>query len=205
MSTLTTTAAPDEVEVKRDKRRKHLHIADVSKMRLSRPDVIGPIIHMLGLRRPIHEISKVCRVSNGTVLEVLNDPEHGPKIQEQRAHFATQVRNALRLGIEATVKKYAEPKAKAPPVFDLRMLYEIATLEEGGATQRVEVVHTLLSPDRSATIRLLEAGQVSVTSPEEMGSHGQKVHALPASTAQPADPDEVRESEETAPNSIDHV
>lgn len=196
---------------KRDKRRKHLHIADVSKMRLTRPDVIRPIVHMLGLRRPVREIARVCGVSNGTVLEVLNDPTHGPKVQEQRAHFATQVRNALRLGIEATVQKYADPKSKAPPVFDLKMLHDMAALEEGGATQRVEHVHTILTSDSSATLRLLEASHVSVTTPTledgevrlpdqlegvGMGSQPEKTPALLVGSAAP---DGVGECEESLP------
>src|SRR4051812_13721457 len=86
------------------------HWADISVMRLKRPEVLRTIIYQLGLKRPIREIAKLNRVTGGTVLMVLNDPEHGPKIQAQREHFTTQARNALRLGIEATVEKYSDPK-----------------------------------------------------------------------------------------------
>ncbi len=161
-------------------------------MRLKRPDVIKPIIHMLGLSRPIREIAKVCRVSNSTVLAVLNDPEHAPKIQSQRAHFTTQAKNALRLGIEATVEKYSAPKAKAPPIFDLHLLHQMVALDEGGATSRME--HTFKLPETEAeqelfriidgTMRNVEPAKLEEA--QVMGSQPENILHLSAPPAESA-------------------
>lgn len=126
MSSPLTIATPDEAQAEKPtkgkrKRRPNTdlraitgHWADISLLKLQRPEILKTIIYQLGLKRPIREIASHNRVSGATVLAVLNDPEHAPKIQARREHFTTQARNALQLGIERTVEEWSDP---LPPVF----------------------------------------------------------------------------------------
>ena len=115
---------------------------------------------------------------------------------------------ALRVGLEAKLAQWSAEGAKAPDVFDLKLLRDMAALDEGGATQRVEITHTIMNPNTSATLRLLEAGSVTMSTglvgntqeALEMGLESQKVHALAESTEETPGPDVVGESEESLPD-----
>jgi hypothetical protein len=223
MSTLVTTAQ-DEAEIDpatalaAEEKAGTWH--NLANFRVNQPQKLKLVRWLLGKGMVIRDVCKVAEVSATTVCQVLRDPEYAPAIAAQKAHVTDLTKLLLRVGVEKKLESWTAPDAKAPDVFDLKLLRDMAALDDGGATARMEVVHKFLNPDNSATLKLLEASAAQsgkmhglgngatvqdawsksvheVTEAEvcEMGLDSQKLHALPALTDQPAVPDEVGESE----------
>jgi hypothetical protein len=211
MSTLTTTSAPDEAEVDpatalaAEEKAGTWH--NLNNFRVNQPQKLKLVRWLLGKGMVIRDVCKVAEVSATTVCQVLRDPEYAPGIAAQKAHVTDLTKLLLRVGVESKLAAWTKEDAKAPDVFDLKLLRDMAALDDGGATSRMEVVHTFLNADNSATLRLLQAGAVQPCKTPELGNGGfleaevmngqkvstmgldsQKLHALPLSAEQPPDP-----------------
>jgi hypothetical protein len=188
---------------------------DLTTFRLKKPEKLRTVMVLLGKGFVIRDVCRIARVSASTVCQVLRDPELGPSIAKAKAHVTGLTKAALRVGLENKLAEWTAPNAKPPAVFDLQLLHQMSTLDDGGATVRVEHFgsSTLQKAEEDlyrmvdGATRTVEATKIcngeqwteSVHGTVGMGLDSQKVHALPALTEQPAVPDEVGESERSAP------
>lgn len=202
MASTLTIATPDEADLDPEARaelaelEEHGECCDLATYRLKKPEKVRTISVLLGKGFVIRDVCKIARVSASTVCQVLRDPELGPTIAKQKAHVTGLTKAALRVGLENKLAEWAAPNAKPPAVFDLHLLHQMSTLDEGGATVRIEHTNSARIDELEADLyRIIDAKAHTVEQPKlcneqltedglGMGSESQKVHALPA----PADP-----------------
>lgn len=181
---------------------------DLDRLRISQPQKVKFAVWLLEKGVSIRQTCKLARLSASTVCAITRDPVLGPSIASQKAQVTSLVKAALRVGLESKLEQWSAEGAKPPDVFDLKLLGDMAALADGGATQRVEHVHTIMNPNTSATLRLLEAGAVTATNPIRyidnpfpdgvvMGSESQKLHALPPVAEADLVPDGIGDCEES--------
>lgn len=202
---------PELVQLLEGEEKQGNHI-DIARFRIKQPEKVKYAAWLLGKDTPIRTVCKLANLSATTVCAIIRDPELGPSIAQQKAHVTSLAKAALRVGLESKVEQWTAEGAKSPDVFDLRMLHQMVTQDEGGATVRVEHFGNVTVTNLEADLyRMIDAKVQTVERPmlsngeDEMGevlgmgSHGQKVHALEAGAESAQAPDDIRESEDSLP------
>jgi hypothetical protein len=169
-------------------------VFDAASYRLNKALKTRSVICLLKKGFTVRDVCKIARVSATLVCGVLRNPKYAPSIAEARSHVTTLTKVALRVGLEAKLASWTAPDAKPPDVFDLKMLRDMAALDEGGVTVRIEHTYNPQVDEIEASLmRMVDGTTREVSRPAlsnvqdavVMGLESQKVHALPAST----DPD----------------
>lgn len=175
---------------------------DLATFKVSRPDKLKFIRYLLHQGASVRETCRLAQVSATTVCQVLADPEYGPPIAKQKARVTGLTKTLLLVGLERKLEAWTDPDAKPADVFDLKLLNDMAILADGGATARVEHTHTFMTPDSSATMRLLEGSAVTVPALNDgqkvstgIGSDSQIIHAIAEVAASPGGPEAIGECE----------
>lgn len=177
---------------------------DIERLKKRKPHLYNGIQGMLHNGFPVIQICTLLRVKPLIVRKVRDDPTCQSELSQWKDLMIHSLKWNATLAAEGLSEKAANGKLNT---FDLDLLLKNIALLEGGATQRVEVLHGMLNPNTSATIRLLEASKVTVTTPAVdeqaqpvalplpesseavgMGSEPKKTPALSAPTPDPAPP-----------------
>lgn len=109
---------------------------DLSRLQARNPALLNGIVWMLGHDVPIRDICKALKVSPCTVQAVRESPHCNPAVVTEKARVTALMKLAFRLGVESLVEKAKKGKLSA---FDLKLLWDMIQIDEGGVTQRVEV------------------------------------------------------------------
>ena len=108
---------------------------DLTRLQARRPDKIKAAVWMLGHDVPVRDICEALSLSPCTVQKI--GEVHGETVVTQKSRLTARMKLAFRLGVEKQVERAKEGKVS---MFDLKLLFDMIQLTEGGATQRVEVV-----------------------------------------------------------------
>ena len=114
---------------------------DLSRLRARDPGKLKSCAWMLAHDVPVRDICEALSLSPCTVQAVADDPQLGVSVVSQKARVTTRMKLAFKLGIERVLADLSA--GKKLPVFDLKLLHDMVQLADGGATSRVEHVHTL--------------------------------------------------------------
>lgn len=113
---------------------------DLTRLERFRPDALKACAWMLAHDVPHRDICAALKpFSPCTVQAVADHPVYGISVVTQKARLTAQMKLAFRLGIEAKLKDAQDGKLS---IFDLKLLWEMIQISEGGVTQRTEVVES---------------------------------------------------------------
>lgn len=180
------------------------HYVDIERLRRDKPQLLHGVQKLISYKAPVRDICDLLKVSEWTVKVVRDDPT----CSNERAAWKDEMVGGLKWMARLTAEGLTKKAVKGTlGMFDLDMMLKNIALLEGGATQRVEIKHSIMNPATSATLRLLEAAVVNpaLTDGEErvaagMGYDAQKLHALPLEAEVIPKHKDIRENEVSPPN-----
>lgn len=130
-------------------------IHDLSRLRAREPWKIKAIVWLIAHDVPVRDICSCVGVSPVTVQMVQESPECKTSAVTLKARLTARMKMVFRLGIESKIQEAKDGKLS---MLDLKMLFDMIQLSEGGATQRIEYVE---DPELAELKRFLaaQAGQ----------------------------------------------
>jgi hypothetical protein len=112
---------------------------DLTRLEARRSDALRAAAWMLAHDVPHREICSALSLSPCTVQAIAAHPVHGLPVVTLKARLTGQMKLAFRLGIEGKVQDAKDGKLS---MFDLKLLWEMIQISEGGVTQRTEHVES---------------------------------------------------------------
>jgi len=113
---------------------------DLTRLQALRPDALKACAWMLAHDVPHREICEALKpFSPCTVQAVANHPVYGLSVVTLKGRLTEKMKLAFRLGIEGKVQEAKDGKLS---MFDLKLLWEMIQISEGGVTQRTEHVES---------------------------------------------------------------
>lgn len=198
------SGAVDEPENQGGKEKATRRKYDLSVMDAEQPQLVRLVAWMLSIPGMSYDgIAKQANMAWETVAAIA---KRGYDVREWRQKTADTLSLVIEASLPGMLKKAAQGKLNA---FEFKQLVDAWGQLAAQATVRSE--HTINIKIDTLTAQLESMMDVSQGRPtlvyetRVIGSESQKVHALPASTDQPAVPDGIGECEEMGVNSGDHV
>lgn len=112
---------------------------DLTRLRERKPELLGVMVWMLGHSVPVTEICRACKVSPCTVERVRHSDFTREAVVSEKADNLAKMKLAFRLSLEHKIEEAQKGKLN---MFDLKLLWEMIQMEEGGVTSRSEHVLT---------------------------------------------------------------
>lgn len=175
---LQTTELGFEVAVTEELERRGIN--DASRLLEQKPEVFKVIANLLSRQTPIRDICSICGVSGHTVQSVAEHAEAKLPIATQKAHLMAKMRLAVSLGIEGIIERFqADPKSIS--ALEWAIIKDKLTVDEGGVTDRTELVITDDTEDFTRLVKAARAGMVIDS--EEVSPMGGSPAPLPPPNA----------------------
>lgn len=152
---LQTTELGFEVAVTEELERRGIN--DASRLLEQKPEVFRVIANLLARQTPIRDICSICGVSASTVQSVGDHPEAKLPMVTQKGQLMAKMRLAVSLGIEALIERFKTGEVSA---LEWAIVKDKLTVDEGGVTDRTELVITDDTEDFTRLVKAARAGMV---------------------------------------------
>lgn len=116
-------------------------IFDASRLLERKKEVFFIIAKMLGRQVPIRSICSICGVSAHTVQSVRDHPEAKLPVATQKESDRALMRLLVTLGLEGILERWTNDPSSVTAL-ELAIIKDKLTVEEGGVTDRTEVIVT---------------------------------------------------------------
>lgn len=126
-------------------------IHDLTRLRARDPWKVKAIVWLIAHDVPVRDICDCVGVSPVTVQLVQDSPDCKTSAVTLKSRLTARMKMVFRLGIEAKLQEAKEGKLS---MLDLKLLFDMIQLQEGGATQRIEYVE---DPELAELKRFLAA------------------------------------------------
>jgi hypothetical protein len=156
-------------------------IHDLTRLKEREPWKVKAIVWLTAHDVPVRDICDCVGVSPVTVQLVQESPECETSAVTIKARLTARMKMVFRLGLEAKMQEAKDGKLS---LFDLKLLFDMIQLSEGGATQRIEYVE---DPELAELKRFLAAQQVA-PAPLPMVREAEEIRQLPGLAGSQAAP-----------------
>lgn len=127
---------------------------DLTRLEARRPDILAGIIWFLARDVPVKSICAALKVSPCTVNSVRNHPKWKVAVVSESKGVVGQIEEILQLTVQHVLDEARS--GKFPSAFDAKLWFEIMQVKTGGATARVEHVHSL---EEEESLRFFQAAR----------------------------------------------
>lgn len=151
---------------------------DLTRLQALRPDALKACAWMLAHDVPHREICEALKpFSPCTVQAVANHPVYGLSVVTLKGRLTEKMKLAFRLGIEGKVQEAKDGKLS---MFDLKLLWEMIQISEGGVTQRTEHVESQEATEYREWLEQTRQAMRDVTPGPGMVSEAESLSAVSA-------------------------